>query len=738
MTTAPATQMELVKLMDGAHVVKTGPVTLAVGFPEEVVKSWMVHKVAPNAWLVPDTRTAHGLVHWALEFPLYHALFVRGTFGRRERVPVVCTAEQWPDVMEYLRLTLLGLTDAEMRAVGVDAALAATLARESTHLALKRQDGAVAQMEDFLEPVFFNAEGMATLGGLTIRRHGGNTWSFFTAQDRVEEFKLDTPADISPPYAASLAQAVTPVAPQPLELIMLGASNGFDPANPCSNMVLGSNGRYVLVDAGPYVRTTLRAAGVGTSQLGALIITHAHEDHAVGLSALLETRQRLKLFISRENAEIMRRKLAILNPNVAQPGRLLQDTFDVELVEDAKPTTFAGMTLTFHHTFHSIPCTGVEASVTAPEGTRRILLVGDSDSRAHIEDAQRKGAIGAQRMEELMRLYRWDGDLVVADAGEGAIHGATVDYAECPARQVVYVHTGKLKDEDRGRVSLARAGYRYTVLMEQPRPSALERGVAQRALTAAFPKAGVEALGELLDAALVHNVNPGHVVVGQGERSDTLYVVLSGEFDVLHRAEGQALPPRTLARVEAGELFGERAAVGGGPRAASVVAVGGARLLAVPGGVFRRFAASEHLGRDLPEVWARRQALDKVRLLERASISLKDALAAAAVKKTVEPGSTLIREKSQSNTVYVLVKGRVQVYRGDSPLLVGGTPVIVEPGSLLGETAPFLGQPRNASIVTLDECEVLAIRGQDFRRIVERSPQLFCQISRTVKQRAAA
>ena len=80
----------------------------------------------------------------------------------------------------------------------------------------------------------------------------------------------------------------------------------------------------------------------------------------------------------------------------------------------------------------------------------------------------------------------------------------------------------------------------------------------------------------------------------------------------------------------------------------------------------------------------------------------------------------------------------VQVYRGDSPLLVGGTPVIVEPGSLLGETAPFLGQPRNASIVTLDECEVLAIRGQDFRRIVERSPQLFCQISRTVKQRAAA
>jgi CRP-like cAMP-binding protein/glyoxylase-like metal-dependent hydrolase (beta-lactamase superfamily II) len=734
-TPAPAATLDILCTMPGAHVIRSGTELVAVGFPEEVVKSWMKAGVMPNAWLVPDTRSAHGIVQWALEFPLYHALFVRGTFGRGQKVPVVCTQAQWADVCEYLRLTLLGLTREELRAAGTASDVADMLSREGTYLALKHADGRVAQMEDFLQPVFFNDEGVATLGGLTIRRHGGDTWSFYAQQDRVEEFHLDIPAGQQPVYAQALPNAAAPVVPQPLEVIMLGASNGFDVHNPCSNMVVQANGRFLLVDAGPYIRTTLRAAGVGMNQLGALIITHAHEDHAVGLNALLEARQRIRLFISAENADILSRKLAILNPNVSSPATLLRDAFDVTLVAPAQLYAFGGMSLKFHHTFHSIPCTGVEVSVSGPEGRRRVLVVGDHDAAAHIRTAHEKGAIPAARMAQLQALYAWEGDLVVADAGDGAIHGATADFADSPARQVVYVHTGKLKDEDRGRFTLARAGYRYTVSQEQPRAGALERALAQRAVSAAFPDAAADTVNELLDGAQVMSVNPGHVVVRQDAADQDLYVVLCGEMVTLRR-EGGAV--RELARVDAGEVFGERAAVRGAPRAASVVALTPARVLRVPAEVFVRFSQAMDLQRKLPAMWEKRAAMDGVRMLEGASITIKDMLAGAARRCTVSPGTTLIRENSRSSTVYVLTAGRVQVYKGDAPLLVSGTPVIVEPGTMIGETAPFLGQPRNASIVALDECEVLAIRGPDFRRIVERSPQLFCHISRTVKQRAAA
>ena len=733
-TQQPEQKIDIVNPMAGAHVIRAGDVQLAVGFPEEVVKAWMKSGTQVNAWLIPDVRTAHGIVQWALEFPLYYALFIRGTFGKGEKLPVVVTRRAWPDVVDYLRLTLLGLTRDEMKTAGVDAATNEMLAKESDHLALKHRDGRIAAIEDFLEPIFFDDEGMARVGALNIRSHGNNTWSFFTAEDRVEEWKLEAPEGQQPTYAALIPPSSTPVMPQPCELIMLGASNGFDVNGACSNMLVQANGRFVLVDSGPYIRTTLRHAGVGLNQIGALIITHAHEDHAVGLSALLETRHRLQLFISRENAAIMRRKLAILNPQVHSPGTLLDDTFDLVHVKPGEEYAFGGLMMRFHYTFHSIPCTGIEFSVATGDGVRRALVVGDSDSRAHIDAAAAAGALSPERYEQLCALYRWDGELIIADAGEGAIHGAPVDFKDSRA-QVVYVHTGKLKDEDNARYTLARPGYRYTVISDQPRTTALERGLGQRALCQAFPTTEAESLNVMLDAATVFNANSGQIVVREGESSRDLYVVLTGELSVVTSSNGK---PVHVARVDAGEVFGERAAVNGAPRAATVMAVTPVRLMRIPGTVFGRFSTDNALPTSLPEVWIKRTALDAIGLLESASTTIKNQLAVAAVHRAVEPGATLIREASTSNTVYVLVHGRVQVYKGNSPLMVNGAPVIVEPGTLIGETAPFLNQPRNASIVTLDECEVLAIRGQDFKRIVEKSPQLFCHISRTVRQRAAA
>jgi CRP-like cAMP-binding protein len=725
--------IEVKEVMRGAQVVKAGTTELALGFPEEIVKAWMQSGVQVNGWIIPDVRAAHGIVQWALEFPLYYALFIRGTFARGEKLPVVVEPSQWKDVTEYLRLTLLGLTRDEMRSVSVTPALAEMLGKESDHLALKRADTTVAQIEDFLEPVFFDAEGIATVGALSVKRHGDNVYSFFTEDDRIDELRLEVPEGQLPVYAASLAPAIQPVMPEPFEVIMLGASNGFDAKNACSNQVVQANGRFLLVDAGPYIRHTLKHVGIGLNQLSGVVITHAHEDHAVGLSALLETRQKLQLFISRENAEILRRKLAILNADVNKPERLLDDAFDITYVEAAKDYDFYGLRLRFHYTFHSIPCTGVELAVSSGGQTKKALIVGDSDSRAHIEAAFEAGVMSGERYADLLMLYAWRGDLLIADAGEGAIHGAPIDFINNES-MVVYMHTGQLKEADRALYSLGKAGYRYTLVSAQPMLSSLERGLGLKALTQAFKQASVDALSVLLDAATAENVNTGQVIMRQGELSRDVVVVLTGELSVL---TATATGASQIARITAGEIVGERAAVSQAPRSATVMAATASRLLRVPAPVFERFVEQSGLSTKLPEVWQRRRALDTVRMLDGASVTAKQLLAEHAVRKTIEPGATLIRERSQSNTVFVLVAGRVQVYKGSDPLLIAGAPVIVESGTLIGETAPFLSRERNASIVTLDECEVLAIRGADFKRIVESSPQLFCHISRTVKHRAA-
>ena len=524
--------------------------------------------------------------------------------------------------------------------------------------------------------------------------------------------------------------------PQPFEVTTLGTSNGFDPSGPCSSVLVQTNGRFLLTDAGPYVCDLLNHAGVSPNQIDAVVITHAHEDHAVGLSALLELNHRLRLFVTRETAAILRRKLAILNPGLSHPERLLDDAFDLALVEPERDYDFYGLRLRFHYTMHTIPCTGVELSMRDGNERRKVLVVGDHNSRANVEQAADDGVIDAARLEQLLALYTWQGDLLIADAGAGLIHGMPNDFGQTPARDLIFLHTPALKEQERHLFTLAKPGFRYAIIPEQRRPSPLERGLAHKAMSAAFPDASADWLNALLDAAQPLSVNRGHVVIRSHAQTQEVYVTLTGELEVLIDAGDDEA--RAVATVRAGELFGEMAAITGAPRSASVVARTPARLLCIPADLFTRFAAESELAARLPEVWRKRTSLQTVGFLSDSSVSTRMRLARHAVRRSIQPGATLIREGSKSNAVFVLVQGRVQVYKGEEPLLVDGAPIIVNPGTLIGETAPFLRKARNASIVTLDECEVLAIPGADFKRIISDSPQLYCSISHMVRERAAA
>ena len=59
---------------------------------------------------------------------------------------------------------------------------------------------------------------------------------------------------------------------------------------------------------------------------------------------------------------------------------------------------------------------------------------------------------------------------------------------------------------------------------------------------------------------------PGQHIVEEGQRGETLYVVLSGEAKVVRGR-------RTVARMYPGDVFGELSALDGGPRTASITAV---------------------------------------------------------------------------------------------------------------------------------------------------------------------
>ena len=103
-------------------------------------------------------------------------------------------------------------------------------------------------------------------------------------------------------------------------------------------------------------------------------------------------------------------------------------------------------------------------------------------------------------------------------------------------------------------------------------------------------------IATLADAAIVRTVPKNTIVVTEGERSDSLYVILSGRVKVFVSDEdGRDL---VLNVVGAGEYFGELA-LDEGPRSASVATLEPSKMAVIPNETLKAFLAS-HPGAALP------------------------------------------------------------------------------------------------------------------------------------------
>ena len=78
---------------------------------------------------------------------------------------------------------------------------------------------------------------------------------------------------------------------------------------------------------------------------------------------------------------------------------------------------------------------------------------------------------------------------------------------------------------------------------------------------------------------MLHQLGTGEAVMRQGETGTSFYLVAGGELRVSVAAGDK--PPRELARLHEGSLFGEMALITAQPRVASVTAVGPALVLEV-------------------------------------------------------------------------------------------------------------------------------------------------------------
>src|SRR5438034_2779742 len=117
---------------------------------------------------------------------------------------------------------------------------------------------------------------------------------------------------------------------------------------------------------------------------------------------------------------------------------------------------------------------------------------------------------------------------------------------------------------------------------ERPAPDATSQRVEALAAVPLFGIIGRQQIEELAGFFVELSYQSGDTVCREGEQGDALFVVLSGELDVLG-GDG-----RVINRLGPGEVLGEMSLLHGGTRAAVTVARS-ARLLALDRSAFERF-----------------------------------------------------------------------------------------------------------------------------------------------------
>ena len=227
-----------------------------------------------------------------------------------------------------------------------------------------------------------------------------------------------------------------------------------------------------------------------------------------------------------------------------------------------------------------------------------------------------------------------------------------------------------------------------------------------------------EAFVELVERCPLRRFEAGDRIIQQGEPGDSFYVICEGRVSVLREDDGLAHP---VAALEAGEFFGEVSLLAGGPRTASVYALGEeTQVLEISGRLLMDLArrhpgvasalktfCRQRLLSNLLSTSALFRPLDRIERRELATrFRARDALA----------GEVVITQDAPGDGLYVVLAGEVEVIREG---VVAGT---LGAGDVFGEMSLLDGVPAVATIRTLRRTSLLRLPPADLAAVLTRYP----------------
>jgi len=227
------------------------------------------------------------------------------------------------------------------------------------------------------------------------------------------------------------------------------------------------------------------------------------------------------------------------------------------------------------------------------------------------------------------------------------------------------------------------------------------------------------------------------VIVREGERGDSIFVILKGNVKVYVTSEIGKI--EEIAILTQGNFFGEMGFFGNGIRKASVDALDDVILLEIPKNSLLKLIELSPSINDILFKYYQERILDLILALSPLFKGLDSKIRKEIIKKfslkKFKKGELIIKEGEYSDSMFLIKSGEVEVYiekYGVKKVLS-----ILTEGDFFGEIALLTGQKRTANVIAKTDVEVLELTKKDIDEIMKHHPVLLDVLKNAIQERSA-
>lgn len=583
------------------------------GLVETVENQGVSYETGPNAILLSDAAVQNGRFANLTEFPVMQMLYLQGMYlpnhpnNTGELPLLIGTEAQVRTQMKYIYRGNYGLvSEAEIRAAGIDAPLADALMRIKRYFAF----GKILKPEAFLTPRIVKDAPLPLKNGVSISRLGFNHYRI-SYQDAHTSVNLNLAANQE--YEAPYKLSYHSLPRSYFAVVHSGEGNGWDTDRPCMSSILMFQGKIYLIDAGPNIITSLNYLGISLNEVSGIFHTHAHDDHFAGLTTLAQSDHRFKYYATRLVRSAVAQKMgALLNV----PAERFETFFDIQDLAADRWNNIAGLEVCPGYSPHPVETNLFFFRCKKHHKYKVYAHLADTVSLkvwAKIANGDTaNGHLSKAWFHKIKSRYLIRADLKKIDVGGGLIHGDAADYEQDQSAKIVFAHTDRPLTLAQRKIGSSAAFGMIDILIKGTQNYLLE--AAKKYLKKYFPTLAAHEINYLINQP-IENINAGSVLLKKNRPIENVYLLLTGSvgFSDAH-IEG-------IQNFSAGSLLGFYSGYFGQTAKESYWATSNINVLKISVSAYKALITRAKLTEDLQKFELHLSLLKNTRLFEKETIS---------------------------------------------------------------------------------------------------------------------